>query len=78
MYSLFQEMKDSFKWRWKIPFPFPKGDLQTQKKDRAQHGFGIENVREAVEKNGGELEVEIREKSFYAGVILPLMAIRPD
>ncbi len=50
----------------------PKQDLQTQKKNREQHGFGIENVRETVEKNGGELEVEIREKSFYAGVILPL------
>lgn len=50
----------------------PKQDLRSKKKDREQHGFGIENVREAIEKNGGELEVEIREKSFYAGVILPL------
>lgn len=49
-----------------------KNDLQTHKNEKDLHGFGIGNVREAVKKNDGEMEIEIREKTFYISVILPL------
>ena len=50
----------------------PKQDLRTQKEDADQHGYGIANVKETVEKYQGEVELKIRENSFYVSVILPM------
>lgn len=42
----------------------------TQKKDRKNHGIGLKNVRETIERNGGKLELMADGKVFSAIVIL--------
>lgn len=42
----------------------------TQKKDRKNHGIGLKNVREIIERNGGKLELIANGKVFSAIVIL--------
>lgn len=44
--------------------------LQTRKKDWKNHGFGLQNVKKAVEKNKGIFKIEITEREFLANVIL--------
>ena len=41
-----------------------KGMFQTQKPDKANHGFGLENVRECVEKNHGQIVIETGNNRF--------------
>ena len=43
----------------------------TSKKDTEHHGFGLLNVRRAVEDLGGILKAESDEKSFALTVMLP-------
>ena len=42
----------------------PKGMFQTQKPDKANHGFGLENVKECVEKNHGQITIETENNRF--------------
>ena len=42
----------------------------TQKKDRQNHGIGLKNVRETIERNGGKLELMADGNVFSAIVIL--------
>lgn len=41
-----------------------EGMFQTQKPDKANHGFGLENVRECVEKNRGQIVIETGNNRF--------------
>lgn len=41
-----------------------EGMFQTQKPDKANHGFGLENVRECVEKNRGQIVIETGNNHF--------------
>lgn len=36
----------------------------SRKKDIEYHGFGLQNVRECIEKNDGLIDIEIKEKEF--------------
>ena len=38
--------------------------LVTTKSDREYHGFGLENVRECVERNNGLIYIEIGKEEF--------------
>ena len=49
-----------------------KGRLLTTKKDKHNHGIGIHNLTEAVEKNDGEVEFITQENCFVCKVILPI------
>lgn len=44
----------------------------TSKRDVRNHGYGIANVREAVERNHGELFFENQEGIFTARIIFQL------
>ena len=42
----------------------PEKGARTTKRDRRRHGFGLENMREIVRKNGGEMEVRSADGKF--------------
>lgn len=41
-----------------------KGTFRTRKKDIQNHGFGLENVKECVEKNHGTITIETEHNQF--------------
>lgn len=50
-----------------------KGNLtETSKSDKKNHGIGLKNVRETVEKNKGIFQWQSEEEEFKVKVILPL------
>ncbi len=48
------------------------GNFVTSKSDKKNHGIGLQNVRETLERNNGKLETVIRERTFKVKVILPI------
>lgn len=48
------------------------GQLFTMKQDKTMHGFGLHNIRKAVEKYGGTLCVDMTERQFKLTIMLPL------
>lgn len=42
----------------------PEGTLRTRKKDTHNHGFGLENVTECVERNHGQIMIHRTDKQF--------------
>lgn len=46
------------------------GRLLTSKKDKGNHGFGILNVEDAVQRNGGTLDIRVKENKFCCCVRL--------
>lgn len=45
---------------------------KSEKRDKKNHGIGLSNVREVVEKYEGELELDSTQNMFSVGVILPI------
>ncbi len=48
-----------------------KGTLLTQKSDKVNHGYGILNVKDAVERNKGIVRFSYSDMEFLAEVLLP-------
>ena len=46
---------------------------RTSKKDRINHGFGLQNIRRAAEKYHGELTTHIETEDEEANFVLELM-----
>lgn len=46
-------------------------EIQTSKNDKAEHGLGIKNVIEAVEKYGGSYSINHDEKEFAFSICIP-------
>lgn len=44
--------------------------LTTDKQDTLQHGFGVGNIRTAVAKYGGQLQIKISDRRFEAAFVL--------
>ena len=49
------------------------GLIVTSKADKENHGIGIRNVKETVEKNGGIFKINIDQGEFMAKVAIPLL-----
>lgn len=47
-----------------------KGRLKSDKEDAASHGFGLSNVREAVEKYNGTMDISYTEDKFTVTVLI--------
>ena len=47
-------------------------DMKSRKKDIISHGYGIDNVKEAVNRNNGTCFFERQENEFVAVIIIPL------
>lgn len=45
---------------------------KTSKNNREEHGIGIKNVKETVEKNSGIFDMNINDKEFTVSIILPV------
>ena len=46
-------------------------DLKTTTKlDKKNHGIGLQNVKETIERNKGKLEIKIQDGEFVADIIL--------
>lgn len=48
------------------------GRLQTLKKDKKSHGYGITNMEEIVKRYGGNLEIETKNEEFKVFFYLPV------
>ena len=46
-------------------------DLETTKKEKDKHGFGIKNVKAIVEKYSGTIQFEIQKNNFIVKIFLP-------
>lgn len=49
---------------------FAHSKIVSTKKDIEYHGFGIENIKEAVERNNGMLDIEIQNPNFSITIML--------
>ncbi|MBR6881329.1 MAG: GHKL domain-containing protein [Clostridiales bacterium] len=49
-----------------------KDSLFTTKKDADQHGYGIANIKKAVNDNNGECFIDIRDHLFQISITIPL------
>lgn len=49
---------------------FNKGKMFTTKKDKLFHGFGLETIKEMVEKYNGHINYEQEEKTFIVRILL--------
>ncbi len=47
-------------------------DMKSKKKDVIAHGYGIENIKDAVNRNNGDCILKKEENEFVAVIILPL------
>lgn len=45
-------------------------EFETMKKEKSEHGFGLKNMREAVEKAGGVMKIETKEQWFVLTILL--------
>ena len=46
--------------------------MKSKKKDVVSHGYGLENIKEAVSRNHGNCFFEKEEKEFVSVVIIPV------
>ena len=46
--------------------------MKSKKKDVISHGYGIENIKDAVNRNNGDCILKKEETEFVAVIILPL------
>lgn len=46
--------------------------LKTTKRDESAHGFGLPNIRKAVERYGGQCSVRAREGQFLLKIMIPV------
>jgi hypothetical protein len=49
-----------------------KGTFLTSKQDKANHGFGLNNMKQILEKNEGEIITEVEENTFLIVMNIPL------
>ena len=49
---------------------FAHSKIVSTKKDIEYHGFGIENIKEAVERNNGMLDIDIQHSNFSITIML--------
>ncbi len=49
------------------------GTLLTSKDDEKNHGIGLKNIREAVNRNNGHMQINYDNKEFKINIILPLL-----
>lgn len=47
-------------------------ELQTTKKDRFRHGYGLKNIESVVQKYGGEMSISVVDNMFCLSVIIPI------
>lgn len=50
----------------------------TTKADKKNHGIGLRNVRETVEKNQGKFLWEYKENEFKVEIALPLIELKTE
>lgn len=47
-------------------------EIKTSKRDKHNHGYGLQNVGEAIERNSGNFEFYVKDEMFCCEVILPV------
>lgn len=57
---------------------FDNGKMETQKEDINYHGFGLENIKESVEKYNGMVDIDILNNEFKLMIMLHYMETRKD
>jgi len=53
-------------------------EMKSKKRDVVPHGYGLVNIKEAVNRNRGNCFFEKEEKEFVSVVIIPLQGTQPD
>lgn len=49
-----------------------KGIFQTTKKESSRHGFGLQNVKDMIQKYNGTLDISYTDHSFSVTVLIPI------
>lgn len=52
-------------------------DLSTTKADKSAHGLGLPSMREIALRNGGTLEISVRDGKFALLICIPLVKAGP-
>ena len=47
-----------------------KGKFITTKKDKSNHGIGIENIKKSVKKYDGDMKIEYTKDEFQVSIII--------
>lgn len=55
---------------YKTKIPYENGEIQSSKLDKSNHGLGIKNIEEVVNRNEGYMEINHNEKIFSIDIIL--------
>ena len=51
---------------------YEKGQLESTKKDKAFHGYGIKSIRYTVNKYGGAVDIDAQDQWFNLCILIPL------
>lgn len=76
--SLFADDKYATILTENTSLPYPEGDFPTSKPDKANHGFGLENIRQVAEKYNGNFHPKYEDGIFTASVYLRNTAWKPQ
>ena len=68
---LFFKLSSSGNYRYKL-----NGQLDSTKTDQKNHGKGLTNVREIVERNSGFCNITAEKDSFTVDIYIPLLTER--
>ncbi len=60
------------------PYKNNDTEMKSKKRDVVPHGYGLVNIKEAVNRNRGNCFFEKEEKEFVSVVIIPLQGSQPD
>ena len=52
------------------PITVKKDGFVTEKKDKSSHGFGVQNVRDVVDKYAGNLDIAYTDDRFTVTVLI--------
>ena len=57
-------------------FGITESEMQTNKWNKAYHGYGLLNVKKSLKKYNGEIKINTYEKEFMVNVVIPLPSER--
>ena len=57
-------------------FGITESEIQTDKWNKAYHGYGLLNVKKSLKKYNGEIKINTYEKEFMVNVVIPLPSER--
>jgi sensor histidine kinase regulating citrate/malate metabolism len=54
------------------PLDMTNGEIQTTKKDKDYHGYGVKSIRYTAEQYGGSVSITAEDNWFYLRILIPI------